>query len=207
MSFFDLSSPFWATVQAHLQTFLSIGSCAVTGYFWLVRINREREAVRIYQMGVLDGTLESGALGVWTGKLMLANRSIMPTGIVAGKAELYWKGRWLPGTFATSDANELPWNLSPQQVVPQKVVAIFAIGEETTRERVYEDQRIRFTFLTVEGRSVVKELQTNVGKLGSRVIYPGTKCAMLSRLVENSMDHPQLLGRESMMKPSHTFAA
>lgn len=165
MALFGLSTQLLTSLQSHGQMVLSVGSFVVTAYFWVVRINREREALRVYQTGTFEGTLESGHIGAWAGRLMLANRSIMPTAIVEAKVELCWQGKWLLGCINLDETNQLPWNLPAQQVAAQKLVAGFDVGPETTPEQVYADQRLRFTFLTVEGRRVVKIVETNVSPM------------------------------------------
>lgn len=149
------------SLQDVLNTLFSMASFGVTVYFWFIRVNRERVSVKVYPVGPFEGTLESGGVGLWTGKLFLANRSILPTAIVEVQVELLWKGMWRSGRFFGGEGAEPPWNLKPQQVTPRlQVSAAFAVGEEVTREQIYEPQRLRFTFVTVEGWLIAHEFRT-----------------------------------------------
>ena len=91
---FALSEIMSSDIQEVLKLGLSGISLVVTMYFWLVRANRERVSVGIFPVGHFEGTLEPGGVGQWTGRLFLANRSIMPTAIVSARVELLWKGRY-----------------------------------------------------------------------------------------------------------------
>jgi hypothetical protein len=160
--------PFLSTdVEEVLKVVFSVVSLVATLYFWLVRANRERVSVAVHAVSGFEGALNDHGVGFWTGKLFLANRSILPTAIVAGRAEVWWNGRWLVGNCVANDDSELPWNLAPSQVVAKNVIAAFDLPAGTERERVYQNQRLRFTFLTVEGRQVREEIQSNVSLTAS----------------------------------------
>jgi hypothetical protein len=157
--------PCWAVfehLQDELKTVFSLVSLAITAYFWLVRANREWAGMRFQQVGLYEGQMEDSGVAYWRGKLFVSNRSSLPNAVIEGGVELLWKGKWRSGRVATPEGSELPWNLEPLQVVPYEVLAIFDLGKDTTREEVYEDHRLRFTFLTVEGRRFVTEVRTNV---------------------------------------------
>ena len=147
-------------MQDFLKLGFSAGSLIVTLYFWFVRINRERVSVGLYPDRGFEGTLQPDGLGVWTGRVFLVNRSILPTAIVVAKAELWWEGRWLAGQAYPTEGSELPWNLPPSQVFARGLCAVFNLGPETPRERVYANQRIRFTFTTVERGQVREVVET-----------------------------------------------
>lgn len=150
----------WTEPKDAMQAAMSVGSLAVTLYFWFMRANRERVQVKVYPVNGLEGTLEEGGVGCWTGRLFFANASILPTAIVAAKAELWWDGQWLSGAFHVGAGSELPWNLPPTQVFPKDVVAAFDLGKCSKRERVYAEQKLRFTFVTVEGCRIVVEVNS-----------------------------------------------
>lgn len=160
LSLFALSEILSADAQEVLKLGFSGASLVVTMYFWMVRANRERVSLGIFPVGGFEGTLEPGGIGLWSGRLFLANRSILPTAIVAAQVELLWQGRWLPGHVGTGEGSELPWNLPPSQVFPKDLKAAFDLGMEISLDEVYADQRLRFTFVTVEGRSVYQEVRT-----------------------------------------------
>lgn len=157
--FASAGSPF-GELQDAVKMLFSTASLVFTAYFWLVRVNRERISVRTYPVSGFEGSLESGGVGVWSGKLFIANGSILSTAIVAGKVEIWWDGRWLRGHFAVGDGSELPWNLPPSQAFSKAVTAAFEIGLEVDRDQVYENQRLRFTFATVERKAIVEEFET-----------------------------------------------
>ena len=147
----------------------SAGSLLITVYFWFVRINRERVSIGLYPAYGFEGALEHGGVGVWTGKLFLANRSILPTAIIGGEVELWWKKKWISGGFHVGDGYELPWNLPPSQVFAKTISVAFDLGANTPRERVYANRKLRFTFVTIEGVRISAELQTHVAAGGKRL--------------------------------------
>jgi hypothetical protein len=55
----------------------------------------------------------------------------------------------------------LPWNLAPSHVVAKQVTMAFQFDDQTTREQVYEDQMLRITFITVEGRKITQEIRSS----------------------------------------------
>jgi hypothetical protein len=166
MPLVGLSEVFSPELQEILKFLFSGVSLLATLYFWLVRANRERVALAVHAVHGFEGCLQDDGTGVWTGKLFLANRSILATAVLAGRAELWWQGRWLVGGFHAADGSELPWNLPPAQVFAKDVIAAFDLGREATREQVYAEQRLRFTFVTVEGRRVVVKLRSKADGAG-----------------------------------------
>lgn len=155
-----LSTVLSENLQDAMKWLFSGASLLVTVYFWCVRINRERVSLRIYSDSGFEGTLESGGVGLWVGRIFVANRSILPTAIIAANVELWWDGRWQSGRVIPCDGSELPWNMPPTQVFARGLRAVFDLGEETPRERIYATQRLRFTFSTVEGCRVRQEVET-----------------------------------------------
>src|SRR5688500_6358043 len=69
----DLVSP---AVQDAVKLLFSAVSLLITLYFWYVRINRERVALRVYPVGGFEGALQNNGDGIWTGRIFIANRSI-----------------------------------------------------------------------------------------------------------------------------------
>lgn len=145
--------------QDLMKLAFSAGSLLVTVYFWFVRVNRERPALGVYSAGGFEGSLDSG-FGVWRGRLFVANRSILPTAIVALRSEVYWKGRWVAGQCGTGEGSDLPWNLPPNQVFPHSLVAVFDLGADPSLEHIYANRPLRFVFTTVEGKSIVAEVES-----------------------------------------------
>src|SRR3954447_3515898 len=106
---------FSADAQELLKLSLSGTSLIVTAYFWFVRANRERVSLGIFPVAGFEGSLEPGGVGLWAGQIILTNRSILPTAVIAARAELWWNGRWITGNARPADGSELPWNLPPSQ--------------------------------------------------------------------------------------------
>ncbi len=154
----ELVSP---TVQQAFQALCSVGSLLITVYFWFVRMNREKVSVGVFPIGGFEGALHPDNLGVWSGRLYLANRSILPTAVVAVEAELWWKGRWQTGNCVPEEGSELPWNMPPTQVFVKTLRLVFDVGPDTVCDEVYANQRVRLTFVTVEGSRIVTQLDTN----------------------------------------------
>jgi hypothetical protein len=155
-----------SSLQDDLKTLLSGVSFVATLYFWMVRANRERVSLGIYTAGGFEGELHPGGVGVWTGRLFIANRSTMPTAIIDLKVELYWDGYWRSGCCHALEPNDLPWNLTPSQVTAKTVTAAVTVGDVAC-DRVYEPQRLRFTLVTVEGKHVTQEVRTGAAAAAS----------------------------------------
>ena len=156
-------------VREALQMAFSLGSLVVTAYFWFVRVNRERVSIGLYPVSGFEGALERPDTGVWTGQIFLTNRSILPTAVVAGKTELFWKGNWILGNLIAGTGSDLPWNLPPTQAFAKTVTLVFDVGPQTSADALYVDQRVRIAFLTVEGKQVVGEFRTHsVGRLAAK---------------------------------------
>lgn len=147
--------------QEMLKLIFSGTSLVITAYFWFVRANRERVSLGIFPVDGFEGSLESGGVGLWAGRIILTNRSIVPTAVIAARAELWWDGRWVTGNVVAGDGSELPWNLPPSQATAKTLNAAFDLGLQTSREQVYADQRLRLTFITVEGYRAVGEFRTH----------------------------------------------
>jgi hypothetical protein len=148
------------SLQEVMKLLFSASSMAITAYFWLVRMNKEKVSLAFYGGNGFEGTLEPHGVGLWRGRIFLANRSVLPTAIVRVQVELWWEERWLTGVFHTAEGSELPWNLPPSQVFPKNIIAAFDLGPNTSCEQVYANQRLRFTFETVEGKYITGEAQT-----------------------------------------------
>jgi hypothetical protein len=162
MPLFASLDNFPISLQEAMKLLFSASSLVVTAYFWFVRVNRERTSIAFYAVNGFEGALEPHGLGVWTGKVFLANRSILPTAIVQARAELWWGGSWRTGNAVAADGSELPWNLPSAQVFAKNITAVFDLGPDTSREQVYANQKLRFTFETVDGSRVVWETNTDI---------------------------------------------
>ena len=86
------------------NSLLSVGSAAVTGYFWLVKAQRERAGLELYHAGRFrpDRLQCSNTPGkekaTWYGEIFLANPSTLPGTVIGLRIELFWKGQWIEGT-------------------------------------------------------------------------------------------------------------
>jgi len=147
-------------VQELVKFLFSTVSLLITFYFWYVRINREKVALKVYPVGDFEGALQDNGEGIWSGRIFIANSSILPTAVVSVKAELWWDGRWLEGPCAMGEGSELPWNMPPSQVFPRDLRAAFLLPPDTTREEVYANHSLRFTFETVDGSRITTETET-----------------------------------------------
>src|SRR4051812_47127178 len=92
------------TVKAiNMSMILSLGSSLLTGYFWLVKMNRERAGLQLYRVADFKpdrlqcSDMTNKEKATWYGELFFANPSTMPAAVVSFKVELMWKGHWLPG--------------------------------------------------------------------------------------------------------------
>lgn len=158
----------WPENQELMKMGFSLSSLLVTAYFWFVRVNRERVSLGVFAVSGFEGSLEPGGVGLWAGQIILTNRSILPTAVIAAKAELWWDGRWIAGNAVPGDGSELPWNLPPSQASSKTLSTAFDVGPDTQRERIYADQLVRLTFVTVEGCRITGEFRTHaVGALAA----------------------------------------
>jgi hypothetical protein len=143
-----------------------VGSAGITAYFWLVKMNRERAGLRLYrvadfrpdrpQCAPVPGTQKA----VWYGELCLANPSSLPAVVVQIRVQLRWQGRWRDGKLVLEKKDDVPWIVEPLRVLSRGFGCAFLVEESATRAQLQQPQRLRFTFVTVEGRPRVKEIST-----------------------------------------------
>ncbi|MGE0431438.1 MAG: hypothetical protein AB7K09_08680 [Planctomycetota bacterium] len=145
-----------------------VGSAIITCYFWLIKSNRERAGIRIYQVGKwvpnTRTTAEKKIRVWWDGDLYLANVSSLANAVVGATVELKMGDGWKQGDYGWKEEHALPWNVPPQHVEKRGAAAFFeweegAIDPEKIRDAA---QKIRFTFHTVDGRKYSKVVDTGL---------------------------------------------
>ena len=145
-----------------------IGSMLVTGYFWLIKSNRERAGIKLYQIGKWmpnsRTTPEKKHRLWWDGDLYLANVSTLPNAVVGATVELRMGDKWIKGDYGWKDEHALPWNLMPQLVEKRGAAAFFEFEEGQVDVEKMRDsaQKIRFTYHTVDGRKYSKVVDTGL---------------------------------------------
>jgi hypothetical protein len=148
------------------QAVLSVGSACVTGYFWLVKMGRERAGLRLYRVGDfradrLQGSTTPGkATATWHGGLCLANPATVPAVVVRLQVHLNWGGQWLEGRLVLESKDGPPWTVEPMRVFSRTLGVAFPVEENTDRDRMLRPQRFRFTFAMADGRTRTQELSS-----------------------------------------------
>jgi hypothetical protein len=151
----------------NLSMLLSVGSSVVTGYFWLVKMRQERAGLQLYRAaGFRPDRLQCSdqpgkEKAVWYGEVFLANPSTLPAAVVRFGVQLFWKGRWLDGSLIMEKKDGMPWTVEPLRVLARSFGCAFHVEEGTTREQLLPSHRLRFTLVTVEGRSRTYEIETS----------------------------------------------
>jgi hypothetical protein len=145
--------------NVNLSMFLSVASSCVTGYFWLVKMRRERAGLQLYRAAgfrpdrLQCSDLPGKAKAVWYGEVFLANPSTLPAAVVRFGVQLLWKGRWIDGALVMDKKDGVPWTVEPLRVLARGFGCAFQVEECATREQLLQSHRLRFTLVTVDGRA------------------------------------------------------
>jgi len=151
----------------NLPMVLSVASSCVTGYFWLVKMRRERAGLQLYRAaGFRPDRLQCSDLpgmekAVWYGEVFLANPSTLPAAVVRFGVHLFWKGRWRDGNLVMEKKDGLPWTVEPLRVLARGFGCAFHVEQGTTREQLLQPHRLRFTLVTVDGRTRRYDVETS----------------------------------------------
>lgn len=159
-------------IPPEVNAILAVGSAAVTAYFWLIKANRERAGVKVYQIGKFRAdrrTVPASEAPTkyrlwWSGDLFFANRSTLPSAIIGAEVSVFFRGQWIDGDFGWGEGAELPWNLPPLSVEKKPVAAFLKVQDEVEWDEVQKPHKLRFRFSTVDGRQFTKEVETNYEK-------------------------------------------
>jgi hypothetical protein len=143
--------------NVNVSMLLSVASTVVTGYFWLVKMRRERAGLHLYRAAAFRpdrlqcSELPGKEKAVWYGEVFLANPSTLPAAVVRLGVQLFWKGRWLDGSLVMEKKDGLPWTVEPLRVLARSFGCAFAVEQGTTREQLLQPHQLRFTLVTVDG--------------------------------------------------------
>lgn len=152
----------------NVQSFLAVGSACITAYFWMVKMNQERAGLKLYRVADFrpDRLQCSDQPGkekaTWYGEIYLANPSLLPAAVVRFQAQLLWDGRWIEGKLVIEKKDGLPWTVEPLRVLARGFGCSFDVEEGTTRERLLTPHKIRFTWVTVDGRKQSQDVDTTM---------------------------------------------
>jgi hypothetical protein len=152
--------------QIPYNSLLSVGSALITGYFWLVKMQRERAGLQLYQAGgfrpdrLQCSNVPGKEKATWYGEIFLANPSTLPSTVIHARIELFWKGQWIEGKRVMEKKDDLPWAVEPLRVLNRSLGCAFEVEEGTQREQLQQNHRLRFTLTLVDGRTAVRELDT-----------------------------------------------
>jgi hypothetical protein len=154
--------------EFNLQTLIAVGSACVTGYFWLVKMNRERAGLKLYRVADFrpDRLQCSDRPGkekaTWYGEVYLANPSTLPIAVVRFGVQLLWRGRWMDGRIVMERKDDLPWTAEPLRVLARGFGCAFDVEEGTTREQLLQPHKLRFNWTTVDGRRQSQDVETSL---------------------------------------------
>jgi len=154
------------TRNFNLQMLLSVGSACVTGYFWLVKANRERAGLCLYRTGdfrldrpqCCDAAEKEKA--IWYGAICVANPSTLPALVVQARVQLRFEGRWLDGQLVQEKKDEAPWTIEPLRALSRSLGCAFQVPEGAVQDRLQGPQQLRFVFTLADGRQRVHALVT-----------------------------------------------
>jgi hypothetical protein len=152
--------------ELNLSLLLSVASSVITGYFWLVKMNRERAGLRLYRVAdfradrLQCSDLPGSERATWYGDIVLANPSTLPAVVVYCQLQLWWQGQWLDGTRVMEKKDDVPWTVEPMRVLTRSFGCSFLVAAGTPRERLLAPQRLRFQWTTVDGRRHTAEIDT-----------------------------------------------
>jgi hypothetical protein len=161
--------------EINLPLLLSVASSLVTGYFWLVKMNRERAGLRLYRVADFraDRLQCSDVPGMeratWYGEICLANPSTLPAAVISCQVQLFWNGAWRDGARIMEKKDDVPWLVEPLRVFTRSFGCSFNVEAGTPREQLSTPQRLRFLWTTVDGRQHTAEMHT---RTATPVIVP-----------------------------------
>jgi hypothetical protein len=147
------------------QLLLSVGSACLTGYYWLLKVGKERAGLTIYRTDDFKPDRPQGSrtpgkeTAVWYGGLCLANPATVPAVVVRAEVRLLWDGGWVEGRLVQDAKDGPPWTVEPLRIVSHRLGLAFPVPEGTPRERLLGPQRFQFTLVTSDGRKRVRELR------------------------------------------------
>lgn len=154
--------------EFNLQTLIAVGSACVTGYFWLVKMNKDRAGLKLYRVADFKpdrlqcSNAPSKEKATWYGEVYLANPSSLPIAVVHFRVQLMWRGRWIDGKLVMERKDDLPWTVEPLRVLARSFGCAFAVEEGTAREKLLTPHKLRFTWTTVDGRKQSQDIDTSM---------------------------------------------
>ena len=98
----------------------------------------------------------------WYGEIYLANPSSLPAAVVRFQVQLRWGDRWIDGKLVMEKKDDMPWTVEPLRVLARGVGCSFPVEEGTTREQLLQPHKLRFIWITVDGRKQVQDIDTCV---------------------------------------------
>jgi hypothetical protein len=154
--------------EFNLQTLIAVGSACVTGYFWLVKMNRERAGLKLYRIGDFKpdrlqcGDVAGKEKATWYGDICIANPSSLPVAVVGFRVQLMWRRKWIDGKLVMERKDDVPWTVEPLRVLARSFGCAFPVEQGTTREQLLQPHKLRFSWTTVDGRTQSQDIVTSV---------------------------------------------
>ncbi len=141
-----------------VDTCLAVGSAAMTGYFWLVRVRQEQPALSVHQLSNYRATLRrSETPGMQrlclsqldTGGVLVANHSVRQNSVLKFACYLETPHGEIEGDWGWTGDDKPPWNVGPETTIPLSPACFFDVPEGY---RAPDDLRFRIELVTVSGR-------------------------------------------------------
>ena len=142
-----------------VQSLMAAGSAAVTGYFWLMKANKERPDLKVYQLAnyramLRRGTAEQpgkrlGLTQIEPGGVMVANNSSRQNSIYRFDCYLKQPGGEIKGDWGWCHEDKPPWNIGPETTIAVSPACFFDVPDNY---EVSDELEFRIEFVTVSGK-------------------------------------------------------
>lgn len=146
--------------ELSVELVLSVGSFAITIYFWFVQARRERPQLRIYQIGSFRAVCRKNQQRDDVKRLcvqqmdshgvLIANNSIRQNSIVLFHCWFVLPdGREIPGDWGAVGDDHPPWNIGPEESISIGLACFFDVSPDFVVPDTFE---IDIEFISASGR-------------------------------------------------------
>jgi len=147
-----------------VDTFLAVGSAAMTAYFWLVRVRQERPLLTIHQLADYRASLRrSDTPGkrrlclsqIDTGGVLVANHSVRQNSILRFDCFLQTAEGEIRGDWGWTGDDRPPWNIAPETTIALSPACFFEVPEDY---QTPDELSFRIELITVSDTRFAHEL-------------------------------------------------
>lgn len=138
---------------------MSAFSAAFTGYFWLIKVRKEKPALTIIQLRNFRTSLRTAQNGSGGKRLgltqvepcgiLVANNSIRQNAIIGFDCFLKYKGETIKGDWGYVNDDTPPWNIGPESAISLSLACFFDVPDHC---ELPEDLNFRVEFKTASGK-------------------------------------------------------